>query len=143
MIVRISKGTFPLARLDEVEPLLADGESALRAALEAMPGLIHYFVGIDRAQGQVTNVSVWDSMEHAHAMTHLQAMLAQRSVLEAAGVAVETITNHDAVWTITPQPAFGYLRVACPTRFRRRASSTPRAPSTRGTERHATGATGT
>jgi hypothetical protein len=44
MIVRISKGTFPLARLDEVEPLLADSESALRAALEAMPGLIHYFV---------------------------------------------------------------------------------------------------
>jgi hypothetical protein len=41
-------------------------------------------------------------MEHAHAMTHLQAMLAQRPVLEAAGVAFETITNHDALWTITP-----------------------------------------
>jgi hypothetical protein len=59
-------------------------------------------VGIDRARGQVTNVSVWDSMKHAHAMTHLPAMLAQRPVLEAAGVAFETITNHDALWTITP-----------------------------------------
>jgi hypothetical protein len=29
-------------------------------------------------------------------------MLAQRPVLEAAGVHFEAITNHEAVWTITP-----------------------------------------
>jgi hypothetical protein len=29
-------------------------------------------------------------------------MLAQRPILEAAGVNFETITNHETVWTITP-----------------------------------------
>ena len=29
-------------------------------------------------------------------------MLAQRPVLEAAGVTFEPITNHDTLWTITP-----------------------------------------
>ncbi|MDQ1459995.1 MAG: hypothetical protein QOI08_1479, partial [Actinomycetota bacterium] len=36
-------------------------------------------------------MSAWDSMEHAHAMTHLQAMLAQRPMLEAGGRGVR---NH-------------------------------------------------
>jgi hypothetical protein len=69
---------------------------------EAMPGLIHYYVAIDRAAGQLTNVSVWDTMEHAQAMSQLKEMLAQRPVLEAAGVSFELITNHDALWSITP-----------------------------------------
>jgi hypothetical protein len=29
-------------------------------------------------------------------------MLAQRPILEGAGVSFETITNHEALWTITP-----------------------------------------
>jgi hypothetical protein len=67
-----------------------------------MPGLVHYYVAIDRERGQLTNVSVWDTMEHATAMSQLAAMLAQRPVLEAAGVAFETITNHEVLWSITP-----------------------------------------
>lgn len=31
-----------------------------------------------------------------------EGALAQRPVLEAAGVTFETITNHEAIWTITP-----------------------------------------
>jgi hypothetical protein len=67
-----------------------------------MPGLIHYYVAIDRTEGQLTNVSVWDTLEHAQAMSQLQAMLDQRPILEAAGVTFEKITNHDTLWTIAP-----------------------------------------
>jgi quinol monooxygenase YgiN len=102
MIVRISKGKFSADRLAEAEEALAQSERALRAPLEAMPGLIDYYVAIDRAAGQLTNVSVWDTMEHAQAMSQLKEMLAQRPVLEAAGVSFELITNHDALWSITP-----------------------------------------
>jgi hypothetical protein len=102
MIVRISKGTFPPDRLIDAEHALAASESALRSALERMPGLVHYYVAIDRDAGQLTNTSVWDSLEHATAMSGLAEMLAQRPVLEAAGVTFEPVTNHDTLWTIAP-----------------------------------------
>jgi len=102
MIVRISKGTFPLDRLIDAETALAASEADLRQALERLDGLIHYYVAIDRSAGQLTNVSVWDSFEHAIVMSQLAEMLAQRPVLEAAGVTFEQITNHDTLWSITP-----------------------------------------
>jgi hypothetical protein len=102
VIVRISKGSFDPSRLGDAERVLAASEAALRDAIEAMEGLVHYYVGIDRVKMQLTNVSVWDTLEHAEAMSSLQAMLDQRPILEAAGVTFETMTNHHALWTITP-----------------------------------------
>lgn len=102
MIVRISRGSFPPDRRLDAETALAASEVALRGALEQMAGLVHYYVAIDRSAGQLTNVSVWDTLEHATAMSQLAEMLAQRPALEAAGVTFEPITNHDCLWTITP-----------------------------------------
>jgi hypothetical protein len=101
-VVRISKGKFDLANLATAERLLEDSERGLRGAIAQLTGLLHYYVGIDRAQGYLTNVSVWDSLESAHQMDTLQPMLAQRPILEAAGVTFETITNHETLWTIEP-----------------------------------------
>ena len=102
MIVRISKGSFPPDRAQHAEAALAASEASLRQAIESMPGLVHDYVAIDRTEGQLTNVSVWDSLEHAQAMSSLREMLAQRPILEAAGVAFERITNHEALWSINP-----------------------------------------
>ena len=101
-VVRISKGSFDPARLAETEQLLADSERALRDALTKLDGLIHYYVGIDRENGSVTNVSVWDSLAHAKQMDTLPEMLAQRPIVEAAGVKFEKITNHESLWVISP-----------------------------------------
>jgi hypothetical protein len=101
-VVRISKGTIDPSRLAEAEHTLANSERALRDAITSLEGLLHYYVGIDRAGGALTNVSVWDSLAHAHQMDTLAAMLAQRPILEAAGVTFEPITNHETVWVITP-----------------------------------------
>jgi hypothetical protein len=101
-VVRISKGRIDLEQLAEAERLLLESESALREPLEQLNGLIHYYVGVDRELGYLTNVSVWETLEDAHQMDSLRAMLAQRPILEAAGVGFETITNHQAIWTITP-----------------------------------------
>jgi hypothetical protein len=95
-------GTFAPADGPEVERLLAASEESLRAALTAMPGLIHYYSAIDRDAGSVTNVSIWNTMVHAKAMSELAPMLAQRPLLQAAGVTFQAITNHRAVWTISP-----------------------------------------
>ena len=101
-VVRISKGRFELAHLATAERLLAESERALRGPLSQLAGLLHYYVGIDRERGFLTNVSVWDTLEHAHQMDTLAAMLAQRPILEAAGIGFEPITNHETLWTITP-----------------------------------------
>ena len=100
-VVRISKGRFDPAAAAHAEQLLADSERALREALTRLPGLLHYYVGIDRTNGQLTNVSVWDTPAHAHQMDTLPEMLAQRPILEGGGVTFEAITNHETLWTIT------------------------------------------
>jgi len=98
---------FPKASLTSLdtaaaERSLADSEGALREPLSRLSGLLHYYVGIDRATGYVTNVSVWECLDAAHQMDTLQAMLAQRPLLEQVGVTFEVITNHETLWTITP-----------------------------------------
>jgi len=102
LVVRISKGKFDVAQLASAERQLAESEKALREPLSRLRGLLHYYVGIDRAAGYLTNVSVWDSLESAHQMDTLVAMLAQRPLLEGVGVTFEAITNHETLWTITP-----------------------------------------
>jgi hypothetical protein len=101
-VVRISKGKFDQSNVFEAERLLSESKLPLDQALRALPGLLHYYVGIDKIACQLINVSVWDSLEHAHQMDSLAPMLAQRPILEAAGVKFETITNHETLWTITP-----------------------------------------
>jgi len=101
-VVRISKGKFDPSKTDDAGRVRLESEVALRDALLGLKGLLHYYVGIDRALGYLTNVSVWDSLEHAHQMDSLAPMLAQRPILEAAGVTFELITNHETLWTITP-----------------------------------------
>ena len=101
-VVRISKGKFNVKNVEHAERLLVDSEQALREPLSRLRGLLHYYVGIDRAASYLINVSVWESLEAAHQMDTLQAMLAQRPILEAAGVTFELITNHETLWAITP-----------------------------------------
>jgi len=101
-VVRVSKGKFDLENLAEAEQLLAASEVALREPVQQLTGLLHYYSGIDREQGYLTNVTVWETLQDAHQMDSLQPMLAQRSILEAAGVHFETISNHETLWAITP-----------------------------------------
>lgn len=55
--VRISKGRGDPTTMPEAERLLIASEAALRDPLQQLHGLVHYYVGIDREQGFVTNVT--------------------------------------------------------------------------------------
>jgi hypothetical protein len=101
-VVRISKGRFDPANMNEAERLLIDSEAALREPLQQLRGLVHYYVGLDREHGFLTNVSIWETLEDAYQMDSLQAMLDQRPILQAAGISFEQITNHHTLWTISP-----------------------------------------
>jgi len=101
-VVRISKSKFPDDKEADFERMLREAEATLREPLEALHGLVHYYVGLDRELGYITNVSVWETLEDAHQMDSLQPMLALRPSFESAGATFEPITNHETVWTITP-----------------------------------------
>jgi hypothetical protein len=101
-VVRISNARVARDQLAEVERLLAESQATLREPLRQLRGLVHFYAGIDRELGQMTNVSVWETLEDAHQPDSLQPMLALRPIFEAVGVSFEVITNHEILWAITP-----------------------------------------
>ena len=101
MIVRISKGAYPAHRHDEITARLAASSTNLVPAIRALPGCLSYFVGSDAGSATMVNVSVWDSLEHAHAMSTLAPMLALAGEFVALGVVFERpIINYPVLWQL-------------------------------------------
>lgn len=98
MVVRVSLGRFEPSRAAEVERMLGESQQSLVAAIQRLPGLIHYYVGLDSERGYLTNTSLWESQAHAMQMATLPEILALRSQFEALGIAFIPITNHQVLW---------------------------------------------
>jgi hypothetical protein len=99
-IVRISLGRFDTENYHAVRMLLDQSQKALIPAIRALKGNRAYYVGIDRENNAMTNVSVWDTRADAEQMASLQAMLDLAKTFVEAGVRFERpITNHETLWT--------------------------------------------
>jgi hypothetical protein len=98
-IVRVSILNIPTDFLDYAEKLMAEAESDL-AEIRNLPGLLAYFAGVDRTTSQLSNVSVWDSVEHAKAMSTFQPMIDLATKLaETPGVTfLRPIPNFENIW---------------------------------------------
>jgi hypothetical protein len=98
-IVRVSILNIPSDYLDHAEKLMAEAEPQL-AGIKNLPGLLAYFAGIDRSTSQLSNVSVWDTVEHAKAMSTFQPMLDLAGKLaETPGVTfLRPIPNFENIW---------------------------------------------
>jgi hypothetical protein len=104
-VVRISKGGFQAEKYPEVRRLIEESAQALVPALKRLRGLIYYHAGVDQETSTVVNVSVWEDLKAARQMESLAEMLAQRPILEAAGVQFERIANYEPLWNIaSPAP---------------------------------------
>ena len=100
-IVRISLGRFDADNHDTIRKLLDDSQKTLIPAIRALKGNQAYYVGIDRENNAMTNVSVWDTRRDAEQMASLQAMLDLATIFVNAGVHFERpITNYETLWTI-------------------------------------------
>lgn len=99
-VVRISRGAFPAGRCDEVKRLIGASAAPLVPAIIALRGLVYYHASVDSASNTVVSVSVWTDLDAAQQMDHLAEMLAQRPILERAGVQFEPIANYEPLWTI-------------------------------------------
>ena len=105
-VIRISKGHFEPGKYAEIAGLIADSAAPLVPALDALEGLLYYHASVDENTNTVVNVSVWESEEAAKQMDKLAAMLAQRPILEAAGVTFDRIANYKPLWKIEKDWAY-------------------------------------
>ena len=99
-IARISKGRFSADEYETVKKLVANSATPLVPALKRLRGLLYYHAAVDPETRTVINVSIWEDLEAAKQMDRLQEMLAQRPILEDAGVTFDRIANYEPLWTI-------------------------------------------
>ena len=99
-VVRISKGRFDSAQYNEVQRLIRASAESLVPALEQLSGLLYYHAAVDPITNTVVNVSIWRELEAAKQMDTLAPMLAQRPILEQAGVHFDQIANYEPLWSI-------------------------------------------
>ena len=99
-IMRVSRGRFAPEKYEQVRQLIDDSAKPLVPAIRALRGLLYYHAAVDQETSTLVNISVWEDLAAARQMDTLQAMLAQRPILEAGGVTFDRIVNYDPLWTI-------------------------------------------
>ncbi len=99
-IVRISRGRFAPEDYQRVREVIDKSAGPLVPAIRALKGLLYFHAAVDRETGTMVNVSVWESMDAAKQLDTLAAMLAQRPIVEAAGVTFDKIANYEPLWKI-------------------------------------------
>jgi len=106
-VIRISKGRFPADKYKSVKKLIDESAVPLVPAIQKLRGLLYYHASVDDTTNTVTNVSIWQTLDDARQMDTLAPMLAQRPILEAAGVTFDRIANYLPAWKIQNGWSFG------------------------------------
>ncbi len=100
LVVRIARGHFSPEKYDEARRILAESAIPLGPAIKALEGLLYYHAGLDASTNTVVNVSLWETEQAARQMDTLAPMLAQRAIMEAAGVRFDMNTNYMPLWAL-------------------------------------------
>jgi quinol monooxygenase YgiN len=101
MYIRISKGSYSPALHAQVSARLKASSESLIPAIRRLPGCVSYFVGSEAGSNTMVNVSVWDTLEHAEAMSSLAEMAALAKEFVHIGVVFERpITNYEVMWQL-------------------------------------------
>jgi hypothetical protein len=99
-VVRISRGHFAPEKYDEVKRLLAESAIPLGPAILALEGLLYFHAGLDANTNTIVNVSIWETEQAARQMDTLAPMLAQRKIMETAGMQFDKNANYETIWTL-------------------------------------------
>ena len=101
MHIRVSRGTYAPALHAKVSARLNASSESLVPAIRKLPGCMGYFVGSDGASNTMVNISCWDTLEHAEAMSSLAEMIALGKEFVQMGVAFERpIINYQVMWKL-------------------------------------------
>jgi hypothetical protein len=102
-IVRVSILRCPPDKFAEMRQMMIDVEKLLRPGIEAMPGLLAFYVGDDEATSSLSNVSLWTDLDAAKQLDRFQPMLDSGKPFVAKGATFERpIMNYGTLWEIQP-----------------------------------------
>ena len=97
-LVRCDPDNFQL-----ISDKMEKSEKALRPGIEAMPGLLSFYAGADADTLTLTNVSIWDSVEHAKQLDTFEPMVAlAREFIADGGRPERPVMNHTMQWSFGP-----------------------------------------
>jgi hypothetical protein len=98
-VIRISIAKFDADKAVIVEQKLQESRVQLEGGIRAMTGNLAYYVGIDRSNNAMHNVSVWESVADANQMATFAPMLSLGAEFTALGVRFEKpILNCETLW---------------------------------------------
>jgi quinol monooxygenase YgiN len=101
VIIRISRGSYPISKHTEFTARMAAASTTLVPAIKKLPGCLSYYAATDEASSTMVNVSVWDTLEHAQAMSALPEMTALAKEFVSLGATFERpIINYSALWNL-------------------------------------------
>lgn len=107
-VVRVSILRCPPERFAELRQMMMDADAVLRPGIEAMPGLLAFYVGADEATSSLSNVSLWTSVEAARQLDTFQPMLELGKPFIAKGAVFERpIMNYATLWQLQGSAASG------------------------------------
>jgi len=101
-VVRLSRCTFDVSRLAEVEAMSIKISEYIIPALRRLPGLLHFYSGAS-SKGEMLQISIWDTDEHAAQANDLKEMIVRgRRDMESVGVTFSPIVHYpiDQTWTV-------------------------------------------
>jgi hypothetical protein len=100
-VIRISIGKFDAGNAAVVAEKLRESRARLEDGIRAMNGNIAYYVGIDRSNNAMHNVSVWETVADADQMATFAPMIALGAEFAALGVRFDRpILNCDTLWQL-------------------------------------------
>ncbi|WP_158813130.1 hypothetical protein [Methylocapsa sp. S129] len=98
-VIRISLGKFDPDIAALVEEKLNEMRGRVESGIRAMNGNIAFYVGVDRTNNAMHNVSVWESVADAQQMATFQPMIDLGAEFAAFGVRFDRpILNCDTLW---------------------------------------------
>jgi hypothetical protein len=102
-VVRISIARCDAAQFDKLRRMSLEDEATLRPGIERMPGILAFYAGADAASLSLTNISLWDTLEHAQQLDRFQPMLDAGKRFVAEGARFERpIINSATLWRFGP-----------------------------------------
>lgn len=100
-VIRISLGSFDADKASAVEAKWIESKALLEAGIHATHGNLGFYVGIDRRNNAMSNVSIWESVEAAEQMDTFQAMKDLAGTFVPLGVRFQRpIFNLTTLWEL-------------------------------------------
>jgi len=94
-IIRISRAHFDPHMAGEATNLLLEMRALIWPKQEQLPGYIDGYLGVDRENGTMVWVTLWDSVEHGNALGALPEMKSTNARLQERGVKFEPVATHE------------------------------------------------